>query len=213
MAAESSGLTASLALVSFALVAAVHAGFVVWLFRARLLSRPLSRPAQRFVLALLATVAWALMGLLDLQSTKMLTWHLTWLLDQLRYAAWAAFGLALLQPAGAHTRPWAWRGAGLPAAAFAAGLAANLYLGFVDEGSALALRLLLASQLAWAVLGIVLVEQLFRNQTESSRWAAKPLCLGLGCIFVYDVYLFAQALMFGSFDADALSARLSLIHI
>jgi putative PEP-CTERM system histidine kinase len=56
------------------------------------------------------------------------------------------------------------------------------------------------------------VEQLFRNQAQASRWAAKPLCLGLGTIFAYDVYLYSQALMFGGFDSDALSAR-GVVHV
>jgi putative PEP-CTERM system histidine kinase len=70
---------------------------------------------------------------------------------------------------------------------------------------------LLVTQLGWAVLGLLLVEQVFRNQTEQNRWGAKPLCLGLGGLFLYDVYLYSQALMFGAFDTDALTAR-SLVH-
>ena len=61
------------------------------------------------------------------------------------------------------------------------------------------------------MLGLLLVEQVFRNQTEQNRWGAKPLCLGLGGLFLYDVYLYSQALMFGAFDSDALTAR-SLVH-
>jgi putative PEP-CTERM system histidine kinase len=37
------------------------------------------------------------------------------------------------------------------------------------------------------------------------------LCLGLGCLFGFDLYLFSQALMFGGFDHDALGAR-GLVH-
>ncbi len=121
--------------------------------------------------------------------------------------------LSLLQRSAASNpvRWQVWLSVGLPVGVGLAGLGANLFLGVVSEQSEIASRVLLASQLAWAVLGLVLVEQLFRNQTDPSRWSAKPLCLGLGCVFVYDVYLYAQALMFGGFDGDALAAR-GLVH-
>ena len=33
--------------------------------------------------------------------------------------------------------------------------------------------------------------------SQTARWATKPLCLGLGAGFVFDLYLFADALLFG----------------
>jgi putative PEP-CTERM system histidine kinase len=96
-------------------------------------------------------------------------------------------------------------------ALLAASLASNLALGLPGSIWPGAGRALLITQLGWAVLGLLLVEQVFRNQTEQNRWGAKPLCLGLGGLFLYDVYLYSQALMFGAFDSDALTAR-SLVH-
>ena len=52
-----------------------------------------------------------------------------------------------------------------------------------------------------------MVEQVFRNLAEDSRWNAKPMCLALAAVFIFDIYLFAETLMFGRFDADALIAR------
>jgi hypothetical protein len=48
----------------------------------------------------------------------------------------------------------------------------------------------------------MLVEQLFRNLAEDSRWNAKPLCLGLAALFAFDVYLFSEALLFGASTRD-----------
>ena len=48
---------------------------------------------------------------------------------------------------------------------------------------------LIGNSLALAVFGVVLLEQLFRNQGEASRWNAKPVCLALGFVFVFDVLL------------------------
>ena len=43
--------------------------------------------------------------------------------------------------------------------------------------------------LAIAIIGISLIEQLFRNTSIESRWTIKYLCLGLGLGFFYDFYL------------------------
>ena len=51
---------------------------------------------------------------------------------------------------------------------------------------------------------LLLVEQLLRNVSGDARWAAKPVCLGLGVLFAYDLYLYSQAMMFQEIDEDAL---------
>ena len=65
--------------------------------------------------------------------------------------------------------------------------------------------------LAMAVLGLVLVEQMLRNATADARWNAKPVCLGLGAIFVFDLFIGSQAALFQRFDGDAISVR-ALVH-
>ena len=203
---------AGLQAAGFGLVALLYGGYVVHLARSGLLRAPVDRAALWFAAAVLATVAWGLAGLADQISTKLLTWHVALALDQLRYAAWAGFMLLLLRPMASQLAPWRarlWQA--LPGVLLAVGMACNLVLGFELGLQAPAARALVITQLAWAVLGLLLVEQVFRNQAEQNRWGAKPLCLGLGVIFLFDIYLFSQALMFGSFDGDALAAR-SLVH-
>lgn len=68
-------------------------------------------------------------------------------------------------------------------------------------------RWALFAAMAQPVCGLVLVEQLFRNIARDSRWGAKPLCLGLGGAFAYDLYIYSQAVLFGSFDEDAFGIR------
>jgi putative PEP-CTERM system histidine kinase len=69
------------------------------------------------------------------------------------------------------------------------------------------------SQLAYSLLlgisvtGLVLTEQVFRRAHHQSRWSIKPLCLGLGSGFVFDLYMYADALMFGRLDANIWAAR------
>ena len=65
--------------------------------------------------------------------------------------------------------------------------------------------------LAEAVVGLILVEQLFRTVSEDSRWNIKPLCLAPLFQFGFDLYLFADALMFNHVDGDALY-RAGFVH-
>ena len=61
--------------------------------------------------------------------------------------------------------------------------------------------------LIMALAGLILVEQLFRNIPEDSLWSAKPVCLGLAGIFVFDLYVFSQGVLFKELSSDALHAR------
>ncbi len=206
------GLSIGLPLAGFALVAFAHAAYATYLVYAGLQRRQFERAALPFMLALLATVTWGLAGGVDLISTKRLPGLLALLFDQLRYGAWVVFLLLLLRPMTRSLAPRrGWLGLALPVGLASLGLGCTAYMAFVPNHSAAAARLLVATQLAWAVLGLLLVEQLFRNQAEESRWAAKPLCLGLGCLFLFDVYLFSQAMMFDTFDTDVQAAR-ALVH-
>ena len=58
-----------------------------------------------------------------------------------------------------------------------------------------------------SVIGLVLTEQVFRRALEQARWSIKPLCLGLGASFVFDLYMYADALLFGRLDANIWAAR------
>lgn len=57
------------------------------------------------------------------------------------------------------------------------------------------------------VAGLVLVEQVYRNTPIEHRWGVKLLCLGIGGLFAYDFFFFADALLFKRLDADIWLAR------
>ncbi len=63
------------------------------------------------------------------------------------------------------------------------------------------------SGLLAAVLSVLCVEQVYRNAAEDSRWAVKFLCLGLLAIFVFDVVLYTDGLLFGRFEFGWWAAR------
>jgi putative PEP-CTERM system histidine kinase len=64
-----------------------------------------------------------------------------------------------------------------------------------------------AGRMGIAVLGMLLVEQLYRNKPEQERWAIKFACLGIGAMFAYDFYLFSDAMLFHQVNADIWAAR------
>jgi putative PEP-CTERM system histidine kinase len=57
------------------------------------------------------------------------------------------------------------------------------------------------------VLGLLIVENLFRNSGPSGRWGLKHLCLGLGTLFVFDFIVSANSLLLSHVDPDFLAAR------
>ena len=67
--------------------------------------------------------------------------------------------------------------------------------------------LLLSGFLLMSIAGLVLVEQLIRNARAESRRSVKYLCIGLGALFVYDFYLYSNALLFQGVDAALWNAR------
>ncbi len=63
------------------------------------------------------------------------------------------------------------------------------------------------AQVVLAVLGLLLVENLFRNADEEGRWTVKHLCFGLGTLFGYDFFLYADAVLFQRLDENLFVAR------
>ena len=58
-----------------------------------------------------------------------------------------------------------------------------------------------------AVIGLMLVENLFRNTDIENRWAIKFLALGLGAIFIVDFIVYSKSLLFSSLDMQLWDSR------
>ena len=69
----------------------------------------------------------------------------------------------------------------------------------------------IAIQIGWllcfSILGLLLVEQVVRNTPASSRGAIALLCISAGAIFVYDFFVFSNAMLVQSIDYEFWSAR------
>lgn len=201
---------ASLIAWSFGIAASGYLLFAVYLFSLGAEWRHSTRP-RALLLAMLISACWAGLGTAFALTNSPLLLLANTLADFLRYGCWYVFLILLLafdKRSGETTRPSlaSWL---TPACwvAVISGIALHLALGFGLISIEHWARTVLFQALLMILLGLILVEQLFRNVSEDSRWNVKPLCLGLGGLFIFDLYLYSDALMFNRIDPDALAVR------
>lgn len=190
---------------SYAFAALVHAVFGLYLVVAW-------RKGARGGLLIGATVAsalWAGASWAFALSGWVWLFQLASLLDVLRLAAWFGFLIALLsQPSADGSKSplpgWPKPGAMAVITLSAAGVLC-LTLGFPVYGTPL--RTWAATSLFSSVFGLVLLELFYRSVPERSRWGVKPLALALGGLFAFDVYLYADTLLFSRIHPVIWSVR------
>ena len=159
-----------------------------------------SHPAMRGLFAAsVATVAWAVLTVVWARADPPPG---RWLpaLDAAHAAIWLALLAALLPGRG-----W------LSLRGLLLGTAVMVPMLLVGE-SLLARTLLpgisgLVVLLGASLLALVAVEQLLRNATREERRAVVPLCLGLGALFVYELFVYSHALLLGQLDPGFWAAR------
>jgi putative PEP-CTERM system histidine kinase len=61
--------------------------------------------------------------------------------------------------------------------------------------------------IGFSLIGLILVEQLYRNAMQEQRWAIKFFCLGLALIFTFDFVLYSKTLLFKTLDMLLWEAR------
>ena len=160
--------------------------------------------ARSLLAACLATGVWATGTVLLVLLGR--RWSLAAdALELLRTLAWLLFLLLLIAPSRARL------------VAMLVGLAAIAAIGVLQWWSgtpqlalpqAVAARTAaIACHLLLAVLGMLLVEQWYRNTPQQKRWGIKFACLGAGGLFAYDFYLYSDALLFREINDDIWAAR------
>lgn len=171
------------------------------------------RRAGTMLAAICLSAMWAgfLYASVALQSAILLLFAS--LADVLRHAAWYAFLIFLLVPIDseglAKPKLPGWMIPACWATVIGSLLwQSSLAFGVLPETH---WRTALILSLSLPVIGLMLVEQLFRTVADDSVWSIKPLCVAMAGQFAFDIYLFSDALMFSRFDDDALNLR-GFIH-
>ncbi len=192
----------SLGNISFAIGAAAFAIlFGVVVARAR-------HPEAGFVLmALCATAVWTACSAAyyaDLPIRRALIPSL----EIVRFLTWFSFLLYLLlrgTPIGQRALPASTVGV-IAVGVSSIGLAALAsWSGLIFLSGGVNLNPLVG--LIAAVAGLMATEMLFRNTPPSQRWTIKLLCLSTGIFFAYDLFLYADAALFGAVDPVLQEAR------
>jgi putative PEP-CTERM system histidine kinase len=160
-----------------------------------------TRAGTALFAALAVSCAWALCAAIAARMPVHPVLLLTGVFDVLRCAAWYVFLILLLRAMAAARSRWPEWMAATVVAAQLGGLALE------ELGAGLSPRLVFAVWLGHAIFGLILIEQLYRGMSTASRWGVKPLCLGLGAAYVFELYLFADGSLFGRLDEDVLAMR------
>ena len=84
---------------------------------------------------------------------------------------------------------------------------ANRYTTSLWELSLLPAKIAILGHLILSVCGLVLVEQLYRRTRPEHLWAVKFLCLGVGGMFAYDLFMYSEGLLLGHLNVDLWAAR------
>ncbi len=193
------------AIWGYGLAALVYACFGAYLFFAW----HGGKPGGWLLSAVVASCVWAVAGGLFARSPQEAgLFYAEQALDILRGAAWYAFVLILLAPLGGRRARW-------PLAVAVLIVVGQIVPRVLGASSLLPPEIVaqwvFAASLAYAVFGLVLVEQLYRGLPAESRWGLKPLCLALGAGFVFELYFFADGLLFGRLDSDVWAVR-GVVH-
>lgn len=199
---------AALIVWSYGFAGLAYAVFFVVLAARGFLKSTLHRPQLALMVALLGCAVWGSAMAASVMADSTLLLRAAVLADTLRYGAWLGFLLALMQVQASRRRGTEMTILGLVAVL---ALLSAVLLQFLRSSDPAVLETLrkarLFSALALPITGMVLLEQVYRNASDDSRWNIKPLCLGLAGVFLFDTYLFSEAVLFNRIDGDAHAIR------
>jgi putative PEP-CTERM system histidine kinase len=183
-------LVRNIGLISFGAAFVGFAGLSMLLAFAM---RGAEQAGRRLLFALAVTAAWALILALD-HSSLSVPPRLVLLAEVLRDGAWL-FALLGVAPA-TLPRYFAPVSYGLWALWLLASMAGAPVAAAMSSGG-----------FCMALLMLLLLEQIYRNAPESARADLKFLIIGVGGLFTYDLFLYAQAVLLGGLDGASWHAR------
>ena len=186
-------------------LAAITFGLLAILVATRYLRRGVDRA---LALASTVTAIWA--GSLVSQSL----WghpgfNLRYLIELLRDATWIYLLFALLKD-GLRANKLTGKVKHILGASAGVLLAVLLAIGLSENFTDLDLasgKIKLLGQISLSLLGLSLIEQIWRNSPSFGRSSIKYMCIGAGTIFAFDFFMYADALLFGQVADSFWNAR------
>jgi putative PEP-CTERM system histidine kinase len=185
--------------------AALTFGLLSILVAARYLRRDVDRA---LFLAAMVTTLWAL-ALVSQSLWGFPGFFTRYLLELLRDAAWITLLFAMLRDAfrqGSLTGQLK-RVLGLTTLVLLIVLVTFGLLEYAFSLSILNGKTKLLGQIALSLLGLSLVEQIWRNSPSFGRSSMKYLCIGITTLFGFDFFMYADALLFGQVSDSFWNAR------
>lgn len=179
------------------------------------LAKPRNQHIRMLAAASLLTALWAGLAALDAYRAADVS-AATALVEVLRDAAWLYFLLDLVaqrqgMPPGTRSKL---RFAGYAMLGYCALLVMRILAEAFNVSADLSGMPILdllsggpVSRVILVIMGMALVEQLFRGTRSEDRWSIKYLCFGLGGVLVYDFYLYSDAMLFQHIDAEIWAGR------
>jgi putative PEP-CTERM system histidine kinase len=161
--------------------------------------------ATLLLVAVVLSVAWAAAAAAFSLLGDSLSWRAAHALDALRIGAALGFVVSVAtRSAAAAADGRLDRSARLQYAALAGLTALTVFVAEPPPvplpGDGAAASLAFGLLLLRSVVGLALVEQLYRGTQPAWRWNIRPLCLGLGGALIYDLVLFSDALLYRGLD-------------
>jgi putative PEP-CTERM system histidine kinase len=191
---------AEFSMVSYAAIAAIYALLTVLL----LTSWRGHRIGAFLIVACIVSIAWGVVLALEAAGAKT-SIPLVFSAEILRSGAWITF-LGLLTARIGVSQFVRYSSMAAWVMLLLAGV--GLYLSEPPYTANEKIRdVLIPGGLIIALIGLILIEQLYRNSPHDARWGIKSLVVGLGGLFAYDLFLYSQAMLFGVLDSNTWFAR------
>ena len=128
-------------------------------------------------------------------------------LETLHYVGWILAITRTTEKLCTHSLPKLYKIFVYSISAAALGLA--VFLQFREIETKLLLYLVFWQGILMPILGLLSVEQLYRNNTKYR--VIKLLCLVMAATYIFDAYLFTQDLLFSNFDIELWQARAAVV--
>ncbi|HCA36466.1 MAG TPA: PEP-CTERM system histidine kinase PrsK, partial [Gammaproteobacteria bacterium] len=186
-------------------LAAITFGLLAILVAARYLRRGVDRA---LALASTVTAVWAC-SLVSQSIWGYPGFNLRYLIELLRDAAWIYLLFALLKD-GLRQNKLTGKVKQILGASAGVLLLVLLAIGLIENFTDLALasgKIKLLGQIGLSLLGLSLVEQIWRNSPSFGRSSIKYMCIGAGTIFAFDFFMYSDALLFGHVADSFWNAR------